>query len=220
MRQGLSISGSSAGTAAQQIEPGRPVGGIGRQRQVGARAAGARWPRSAQPSAGFRASLPAMRCHEPARHRELVELGQASLPPSRVEQQDPVAGAAEDAAARRDVVGTIQSQPLRASLARACASGRRSRRRSRSPAPGDRPAGAALRRMSGFSTSSSAGGGAPFRFFSLRPGAGAGRQSATAAAQTAMSAGSAASHRRQHLARRLDVHGGDAGRVGHPHRAR
>ena len=40
------------------------------------------------------------------------------------------------------------------------------------------------------------------------------RQSATAAAMTATSAGSAASHRRQHLARRLDMDDGDARRIG------
>ena len=73
--------------------------------------------------------------------------------------------------------------------------------------------------MSGFSTSASCGGPLP-SFLSFCSPASAVRQSATAAAKTPTSAGSAASTAPQHVARAFDAHGLHAGRIGQRHRAR
>ena len=90
-------------------------------------------------------------------------------------------------------LATIQSQPLRARLAMACsttfwvsAAKPMTRRGRCGPA-------ATVARMSGLSAMVSVGAAAPGCFFSFCVASCATRQSATAAAMTAMSAGSAAS---------------------------
>ena len=75
-------------------------------------------------------------------------------------------------------------------------------------------------RMSGFSTMASVGGPSPATFLILSPAVSAVRQSATAATKIAASAGSSASTASLHLARRLDMGGVHAGRIGDRHRAR
>ena len=114
-------------------------------------------------------------------------------------------------------LATSQSQPLRSRLAVALAS-TSSVSAAKPTTSRGRPSArcATLRRMSGFSHSSSAGGRPEPSFFSFEPRAETTRQSATAAANTAASAGSAASTAASISTRGLDLDHVAAGRARRP----